>query len=117
MHVGQKGVNVYNVPWVYQFSEPRNGPNLPKVTEDLVTFLLARGDFAWIGYGWIGCAPQAEYYRPPALDVDYGVPVGNATCKAVRNKGGGISGRFMREYTKATVSFDCNTMEAVITMK
>ena len=82
-----------------------------------MTFLLARGDFAWIGYGWIGCAPQANYYRPPALDVDYGVPLGNKTCNAVRGKGGALSGRFIREYTKAVISFDCNSMEAQITMK
>ena len=101
-----EGGKRYNVPWVYQFTDPKKGRNLPKVKEDLATFLLARGDYAWIGYGWIGCAPQVEYYRPPALDVEYGAPVG--TCKA---DGGG---RFVREYTKATVSFHCHTMEAEI---
>lgn len=105
-----RGGKRYGVPWVYEFTDARIGRKLPKVKEDLATFLLARGDYAWIGYGWIGCAPQVEYYRPPALDVDYGMPVGNATCK-------GDDGRFVREYTKATVSFDCHTMEAEIAMK
>ncbi len=42
---------------------------------DLATFLLARGDYAWIGYGWIGCAPNMDYYRPKELDIDYGIPI------------------------------------------
>ena len=46
----------YDVPWVYQFTDPDAGRLLPNVTSDLATFLLARGDYAWIGYGWIGCS-------------------------------------------------------------
>ncbi len=107
----------FKAPWVYQFTDPKSGRNLPKVKEDLATFLLARGDYAWIGYGWIGCAPQVEYYRPPELDVDVGAPV-DATCKPQPAAAGGSGGRrFVREYSKATVSFDCGTMAAAIRMK
>jgi hypothetical protein len=44
------------------------------------------------------------------LDVDYGTPLGR--CQA--NTNGTI---FTREWTKATVTFDCNTWSAEITMK
>lgn len=32
-------------------------------------FLLTRGDFAWLGYGWIGCT-DSFWPRPPQWDVD-----------------------------------------------
>ena len=84
------------------------------MTEDLATFLLARGDYGWIGYGWIGCTSASkgalQYYRPAALDVDYGTPL-DASCKEVGN------GSFAREWTRATVSYDCNAMRAEIKMK
>jgi hypothetical protein len=101
----------YSIPWVYQFTDPKSGRNLPNVTGDLATFLLARGDYAWIGYGWIGCAPTVEYYRPPELDVDYGVPLD--VCVKADSRGS----FFKRNYTKATVTFDCETMDAKIEMK
>jgi hypothetical protein len=104
-------------PWVYQFTDPKAGRHLPNVTQDVATFLLARGAYAWIGYGWIGCTSASkdslEYFRPPALDVDYGVPVDDG-CKAGMGQHAGV---FTREWSKATVRYDCNTMKAAIEMK
>ena len=101
-------------PWVYQFTDPKAGRALPNVTEDLATFLLARGDYGLIGYGWIGCTSASkgalQYYRPAALDVDYGTPL-DAGCKEVG------SGSFAREWSRATVSYDCDAMRAEIKMK
>ena len=84
-------------------------------------FLASRGNYSWLGYGWMGCGcgwshndakPQPEpcdfYARPPALDLDYGVPLG--LC-AETGQGSGV---FTREWTKSTVSVDCNTGSADI---
>ena len=80
-------------------------------------FLLSRGPFAWIGYGWTGCAEEARYRgtylypfglpefpRPQLWDEDFG---GEAleTCW----EQGVDSGVFMRRYPNATVKWDCNT--------
>ena len=48
---------------------------------------------------------------PPALNVDYGEPVG--LCKETAAG----SGVFVREWTKATVQMDCKTYTPTITMK
>eukprot|EP01116_Phalansterium_solitarium_P006392 TRINITY_DN1868_c0_g3_i1.p1 TRINITY_DN1868_c0_g3~~TRINITY_DN1868_c0_g3_i1.p1 ORF type:complete len:413 (+),score=136.21 TRINITY_DN1868_c0_g3_i1:257-1495(+) len=82
---------------------------LPDFDQDLANFLLIRGDYAWLGYAWIGCS--RTYIRPPALDVDYGTPTG--LC-AETSSGSGV---FVRDWTKATVQMDCNTWTATITMK
>lgn len=82
---------------------------LPALMQDLATFLLVRGQYAWIGYGWQGCG--MSYSRPAALDADYGEPLDDG-CQEV-----GSSGVFVREYTKASVQMDCNRWEGKITMK
>jgi hypothetical protein len=76
---------------------------------DLATFLLQRGDYAWLGYGWLGC--DLEYVYPPEFNVDYGVPTGTCTETAPN------SGVFTRDWTKATVQMNCNTYTGTITMK
>merc|ERR1712080_481596 len=44
---------------------------LPFVSQDVASFLLVRGPFAWIGFSWMGCntAAVVEYLRPTELDV------------------------------------------------
>ena len=49
--------------------------------------------------------------RPAALDADYGAPV-DAIC-AETAPGSGV---FAREWSKASVSVDCNTLEGTIDM-
>ena len=79
---------------------------------DIAAFLLTRGPFAWLGHGWSGCTntqPGTErhfaelYRRPAALDGDYGRPLGLCT-ETVPG-----SGVFTRRWSKATITFDCNT--------
>ena len=76
---------------------------------DLTNFLLVRGDYAWLGHGWLGCS--RNYVFPEALNVDYGEPLG--LCHETASK----SGVFVREWSKATVKMDCNTWTPTITMK
>jgi hypothetical protein len=92
--------------------------SLPAFEQDLATFLLVRGPFAWLGYGWLGCGDAAgscehgRYVRPPQLELDYGSPVGHC--------GETLVGTFQREWTKASVQMDCNVGKwgsATITMK
>lgn len=90
------------------------------------SFLLARGDYAWIGTGYIGCGtggrspvcsqpqqqcPTTEYLRPAALDVDYGQPAG--LCAEEPGK----AGVFTRHYSRAEITLDCNKWVASIKMR
>eukprot|EP01049_Picozoa_sp_SAG25_P011039 SAG25_NODE_1285_length_3416_cov_3.811275_4_plen_117_part_00 len=89
--------------------------------EQVAEFLLMRGPWAYLGTGWVGCAPvggpdamgsnDTNYSRPVAWDRDYGVPLG--LCRET-SKGSGI---FAREWSKATVSIDCKTAKTRIVMK
>ena len=92
----------------------------PDNATDLAVFLLARGDYAWLGYSWMGCGcgwddpPDGDmdcagYPRPESFDVDYGEPLG--LCEQTADH------VFTREWTKATVSYDCNLMRPSIAMK
>lgn len=100
-------------PMLLQFS--RNNHThpwpLPFPDQDLATFLLVRGDFGWIGYGWAGCFSPDTYTRPPGLDVDYGTPLNFCAETA---KGSGV---FVRNYTKADVALDCNSFSPSIVVK
>jgi len=110
---------------------------LPWFEQDLATFLLVRGPFAWIGYTWSGCTDtayppgcnldcnaddckpcrfpkardSAPFTKPEGLGADYGEPVGY--CKETADG----SGVFRRQWTKADVELDCTTFTATITPK
>lgn len=85
-------------------------------------FLLSRGPFAWIGYGWSGCANEKrtpgtflypfdlpEYPRPKLWDENYGgEPEG--LCRET----GADTGVFVRRYPKATVTWDCHAGKGTI---
>lgn len=77
--------------------------------QHLASFLLIRGPYAWLGWAWLGCGHIP--FRPPELDVDYGVPLGN--CRAIA----GQKGVFRREWSKATVELDCAQWKENITFK
>jgi hypothetical protein len=83
-------------------------------TDYTAEFLLTRGPYAMLGYSWCGCT-NGQQMRPRAAewDVDYGEPLGGAACKET----GEGSGVFEREWTAATVQWDCATMHGKITHK
>ena len=75
-----------------------------------------RGDFAWLGYGFLGCGGvdhpiKDNYTQPACFSEDYGEAKG--TCKAVSGK----AGVFEREYSHATVNVNCNTWTGTIKMR
>lgn len=86
---------------------------------DVARFLLTRGPHAYLGTGWVGCEPDdgadggghnQTYARPAAFDRDYGEPVG--LCAADPDR----PGRFVRRWSRAIVSHDCNTGESAVRM-
>lgn len=140
--------NVHSQALLFEFSRVDHKadiglwyPNgsLPFFEQDLATFLLVRGPYAWIGYTWSGCTdsnypagcdlhcngttnnckacrfPLARdahpFPRPPALDDDYGEPLTATEFCSETAPGTGV---FTRRYTKATVSMDCNTFQGTI---
>ena len=84
---------------------------LPFPSQDLATFLLARGDFSFLGYAWAGCGSEDTYARPPGLDADYGTPLNFCSESAPG------SGVFTRNFTQADVSLDCGSFRPDIRMK
>jgi hypothetical protein len=105
------------------FGLTHNGSAPAQVEQDVAFFLLARGPYAWLGWGswgmgWPfnaepahgGLPPQPHGVpRPAALDTDYGEPAGH--CEEASR------GVFRRAWTKADVELDCNTWKATIKMK
>eukprot|EP00947_MAST-08B_sp_MAST-8B-sp1_P003127 g3127.t1 len=105
--------------------------SLPYLKQDVATFLLVRGPYAWLGYGWQGCA--SNFNKPGAfpgnswresgyewsselLEADYGEPDPNNNTECHETVPG-ESEVFVREWSKATVTLDCKTFSADIKMK
>lgn len=86
-------------------------PSPPAVDEDLATFLLVRGPYAWLGTGWLGC--NALPVLPAPLTIDYGVPL----TSYYNETEPGVSEVFVREWSKASVQMDCKAWKGTITMK
>jgi len=133
--------NLHNQALVLEFSRVSHTvlwhPNgtLPWFLQDLATFLLVRGPFAWLGYTWSGCTdsgypagcdpactqpgckpcrfPTAmdshPFPRPDALDSDFGEPVGQCHESS--------AGVWTREWSKASVELNCNSFRASILKK
>jgi endo-1,4-beta-xylanase len=109
---------------------PEAGPGKQNLTEgDLrqytAEFMLTRGPYAMLGYSWYGCTGSAndggkgrypgyhDHDPPRAMewDVDFGEPSG--PCKETAAG----SGRFSRNWGRATVTWDCATNHGDIEMK
>ena len=87
---------------------------------DVAYFLLTRGPFAWVAGGqmlgwrmshWFAANKSRRVnfrhdLRPPQFNGDYGVPADNCTQTA--------PGVYVRHWTKATVTVDCETMTGKI---
>ena len=94
-------VSRLNITWPVKTSDADFMPNL-------ASFLLVRGPYAWFGNAWQGCNKVPE--RRAELDADYGAPLG--PCEAAQEPG-----VFTREWSKATITMDCNTWTPTIAMK
>lgn len=97
-----------------------NGTQLPQLQQDVAFFLLARGPFAWLGWGTWGMTwpfnsepahgelPPLPHGvpRPALMDRDFGQPL--AQCREEQ------SGVFRRGWSKGDIRLDCNTFEATL---
>jgi hypothetical protein len=90
---------------------PAANASLPNLMQDLATFLLLRGDYAFLGFGWAGCGAHLLGSFPAELKADYGTPTG--FCEETAPG----SGVFTRDWTKATVQMDCNAYKGTVTLK
>jgi hypothetical protein len=81
-------------------------PSAASFRQDLASFLLMRGPFAWAGFAWESCGKA--YVRPAELDTDYGVPLG--VC-AETAPGSGV---FTRAWSRANVTVDCNAWTGTV---
>ena len=80
---------------------------LPNFAQDLATFLLLRGPYAYLGFGWSGCNVITAF--PDELKADIGEPLGLCSETAAG------SGVFTREWSKASVQMDCNSYVGTVT--
>ena len=72
-------------------------------TQILAAFLIGRGPYAYVGYGWNG-GPLPAW--DSMWDEDVGEPLGLCSSSA--------PGVFSRLYSKGNVSIDCNTWEGTL---
>lgn len=94
-------MRTYNIP---KGGSDCTATNFTDYTAD---FLLTRGPYAMLGYSWCGCT-NGDQERPRAMewDMDFGSPMNNGAACAEASASSGV---YQREYTKATVEWDCNT--------
>ena len=109
-----------------QFScQPKIGvvdcPKLPEMEQKIAAFLLGRGDYAYMGYSWAGCANGVkspwnnsggtQFWAPsrwsPTMAYDFGAPL-EPSCREV-SPGSGV---FERKYAHRTVRLDCTDWTA-----
>lgn len=97
-----------------------NGSRPTQLQQDVAFFLLARGAYAWLGWGVWGMGwpfnPEPAHGelppephgvpRPQELDQDYGTPL--ELCREDR------PGLFTRRWSKVLVTLDCNDFNASI---
>jgi len=86
---------------------------LPTLMEDVAGFLLVRGDFAWLGYGFLGCAADVNYTQPEVMRQDFGKATGPCTQKKTKD-GHSV---YTREFSGATVELDCDSWAGKVTTK
>jgi|EP01043_Picozoa_sp_COSAG02_P045254 hypothetical protein len=96
-------------------------PKLPEMEQKIAAFLLGRGDYAYLGYSWAGCANGVhspwnnsggtQFWAPSrwsqAMAYDFGAPL-EPSCREV-SPGSGV---FERKYTHRTVRLDCTNWTA-----
>eukprot|EP01084_Bolivina_argentea_P290418 498858_1 len=99
MRGSAKTYNNTNKTYRYQWTQELNMTQT-QFEMDLAFFLLTRGHYAWLGWGWNGCHSTWEYQWFDLLDKDFGIPT--EPYKEV------ITGVFQRKWSKCVVQIDCN---------
>lgn len=99
-------------PHRYNIEKGGTGAGAQSFTDYTAEFLLTRGPYAMLGYSWCGCT-NGQQMRPRAAewDEDFGEPA--APCSET-SPGSGV---FQREWSEATVQWDCNAGHGKIVRK
>lgn len=84
-----------NVPWTVQWPSTQ-ADKMPV----LAAFLVGRGPYAFVGFGWYGGGSEAIPDFDPLWNMDVGTPTGLCTQVA--------PGVFSRAWTRGTATIDCN---------
>jgi hypothetical protein len=96
--------------------------SLPFPEQNIAEFLLVRGKYAWLGYGYQGCAStqrrfpgaswrESGYVWPELLDRDFGEPTGE--CHET-SPGSEV---FTRDWSRSRITLDCRDYTATFEMK
>ncbi len=109
----------------YEYAPPPTyGLRAPNVLLDVAYFLLTRGPWAWVAGGpmlgwhmshWWMESNQTHRVqfrtdlRPPEFNEDYGEPL--CSCAQEQADKPGV---FVRQWTKANVTVDCNALQGRI---
>lgn len=75
------------------------------IKRDLAAFLIGRGNYSWIGEGWMATRPPIFY---PEWELDYGTPLESMSQSA---------NTFTRRFSMVDVSLDCSTGETKFAWK
>ena len=96
-------------PIIMAFTDATAHP-LPSLEQDVAAFLLIRTEYAWLGYGWVGCGSTDMYIDPRGtlLSREFGEPVERRCSETA-------PGVFTRKWSQATVSLDTNDNTAKFT--
>lgn len=107
--------STWNKMQLYNIPNGGSGVTDQGFTDYTAEFMLTRGPYALLGYSWCGCT-NGEQERPRAKewDDDFGLPVGGGVACEETASGSGV---YQREYTGATVQWDCQTGHGTITRK
>ena len=95
----------------FQFMYPGKNKDRTVFMNSLAYFLLVRGASAQFQFSVLGCYDTGLSYMPawqPELEKDYGVPQGVATV---------ANNVFTRQWSKTTVTLDCNDFSGTFTPK
>eukprot|EP00054_Salpingoeca_dolichothecata_P036770 m.8584 g.8584 ORF g.8584 m.8584 type:complete len:581 (+) comp7015_c0_seq1:40-1782(+) len=112
-----KGLRSWCQPNPPQFAQTHRyqiakGEMSNSTVEDITAeFLLTRGPYAWLAYGWMGCSSTRQPFSEKYWHYDYGQP------KGVCQETGTDTKVFRRDWDKATIEWDCNTGKGSISQQ
>jgi hypothetical protein len=103
-----------NMPFLFGLSTGSETNPLPFATQEIIAFQLMRGPYAYFGFGEWGMTWQTSPPLPfPAIiHEDFGEPTGPCTETIP-----GSSQIFVRSFTKANISLNCESYETTVQFK
>ena len=99
-----------NAPYLAGLSYNGTLNEFPTLMQQLAAFLLARGPYAYLGWGeWGMVWPENVPFPKQVWDLDVGIPL-DTVCEPSPH----ASYVFQRRYSKVSVQLDCKAWKATI---